>query len=159
MCGSCMWLAMKLDWGIPMDYGTVAGCDFNEHRKQLGVGGVLPVYNVAGGGDLSKTIKEDDCGTAVRSVKPRGRTGEAELARRGEAAKLWRLRSFHSDRVFLHDNLYTTRPIRTHSHECTASICTIAPAAWHYYNVYNYNYCYYYLLIYLYCRAILSRLT
>ena len=115
MCGSCMWLAMKFGWGIPMGYGTVVGCDFNEHRKQLGVGGggggVLPVYNVAGGGDLSKTIKEDDCGTAVRSVKPRGRTGEAELALRGEAAKLWRLRSFHSDRVFLHDNLYTTRPI------------------------------------------------
>ena len=39
MCGSCMWLAMKFGWGIPMGYGTVAGCDFNEHRKQLGVGG------------------------------------------------------------------------------------------------------------------------
>ena len=54
-----------------------------ESSWEWGGGGVLPVYNVAGGGDLSKTIKEDDCGTAVRSVKPRGRTGEAELALRG----------------------------------------------------------------------------
>ena len=73
----------------------------------------------------------------VRSVKPRGRVGEAVLARRVEPAKLWQLRSFHSDRVFLHDNLYKTRPIRTHPHECTASICTITPAARHYvYHVY-----------------------
>ena len=53
-------------------------------KGSWGGGGVLPV---AGDGDLSKTIKEDDCGTAgeSKSVKPRGRAGEAVLARRGAA--------------------------------------------------------------------------
>ena len=44
-------------------------------KGSWGGGGVLPVYNVAGDGDLSKTIKEDDCGTAGEVCEAAGEGG------------------------------------------------------------------------------------